>query len=116
MNSQGAGGCTPAGVILRDSKEFLSTSIKPDPTGPLPRGPHWLNRSRRFGKRKSKDRPKYLQGPETIQGGQLRTLLSKERKLYSIRISSVQCNFSIILNCPTCVTNPLCHHEVVCML
>lgn len=114
MKSQGAGGYPPAGLILCDLEQFLSTSIKPDPTGPLTRGLHWPNPGR-CGRRKNKDRPKYLQGPETIWGGQLRTLFLKEQKLYNIRIHSVQCNFSIILNCSTHVRNPLYHHEAVCV-
>lgn len=72
MKSQGAGGCPPAGLMLCDLEQFLSTSSKPDHTAPLTRGLHWPNPGGRCGRRKSKDRPKYLQGPETIQGGNSR--------------------------------------------
>lgn len=64
-----------------------------------------------------KGRPKHLQGPETIQGGQLRTLFLKKTKTLKYQnLFSAQCNLNITLNRLTRVKNTLCRHEVVCML
>lgn len=97
MKSQGAWGCPPAGLMLCDLEQFLSTSSKPDPTAPLTRGLHWPNPGRRCGRRKSKDRAKYLQGPETIPGGAVKNPAFKRTKTlqYQNPFCSVQLQYNL---------------------